>query len=235
MTPETNREYVVVVGGSGSLGEMVCRLLGEAGFPPLVGFCHNREKAESIAAKSYGKPIQIDLLNTEKVIDAAQLPEEVDGVILCFSVEPVLAGFSRIDPEDLQQQVSSNIIGVHKLLSFLVRERFQKNKKGRVLGVLTAAMGSESSPAMKSMGAYVIGKYGLQAVLKVLDDEYAWMSVKTISPGFIDNDLLARVFDERYLEQLREENLMNSNDELAAEIVNAYLDSGQLDSGQGRG
>jgi len=128
---------------------------------------------------------------------------------------------ARITPEDMQTQLSVNVIGVQILLAGLVKI-FKKNKSGAVVGVLTDAMGDSQSPAMSQMGAYVIAKYGLLGVLKLLEADYKWLSVDTVSPGFVETKMLDS-FDVRFLDMMRAQKPFQTADQIADDIVEKAL------------
>jgi NAD(P)-dependent dehydrogenase (short-subunit alcohol dehydrogenase family) len=86
--------------------------------------------------------------------------------------------------------------------------------------VLTEAMGVDGVAA-KSMGGYIIAKYGLLGLMKVLDAEYSWLAVHTTSPGYTETPMLD-AFDPRFLDQMRATHpagKFSSPDAVAAEIL----------------
>ena len=63
----------------------------------------------------------------------------------------------------------------------------------------------------------------LLGLMKVLDAEYAWLDVQTVSPGYTETPMLD-AFDPRFLDQMRAAlpaGEFSSPDSVAAEILNA--------------
>jgi 3-oxoacyl-[acyl-carrier protein] reductase len=78
--------------------------------------------------------------------------------------------------------------------------------------------GQEVPRAMSNMGAYTISKFGLLGVLAQLNGEYPWLRISAVKPGFTDTSML-RIFDDRFLNQMREQKEFSTPEEVAAEIV----------------
>ena len=196
---------VLVTGGSGGIGSAVCRRFAEAGMRPLVGFAANRSKAEMVARECDGTAIPLDLTSQNQIADAIDIIERSEdklaGVVMCASPPPVVAPVFRQPADELDRQLRIVLQGHTALLDGAVRRLMRPAKQGQVVFVLSEAMGIDDKAA-KSMGPYIIAKYGLLGLSKVIEAEYSWLGVHRLFPGFTETDML-NVFDSRFLDQLR--------------------------------
>jgi NAD(P)-dependent dehydrogenase (short-subunit alcohol dehydrogenase family) len=217
--------YVLVSGGAGGIGSALCRLLPASGFTPIVGYRSDKEEAEMLALECGGFAVKLDLASDESIAQSlAQISEALDkggricGVVLAASPPPDLLPFGKLTPEMLLHQFRINVVGPQLLLAGLVKTYFRKNKSGVVVGILSEAMGSENHPPMPAMGAYVIAKTALRAMLSVCAAEYPWLHVRTVSPGFTKTRMLD-VFDERYLDQMQTKIPFASAEDVARRVL----------------
>jgi NAD(P)-dependent dehydrogenase (short-subunit alcohol dehydrogenase family) len=217
-------DWVLVSGGSGGIGSATCTALAQAGYRPIVAYGKNHAGAESTARRTGGWSLALDLSDDASIGSAVEwvtadgLP--LAGVILAASPAPVVAPFGRITEADMTAQWRVNVLGPQRLLAALVKQVFRGAKRGFVVGVLSDAMGDWGDRATASMGAYVIGKYGLAGVLAVAAHDYPWLHIRTVRPGFTDTNLL-QAFDDRFIEQLRARGVIRRAEEVAADIVAA--------------
>lgn len=222
-------EWVLVSGGSGGIGSATCAALAHAGYRPVVAYARNRVGAESTARANVGRPLALDLSDDASIASAVEWVVSrglsLVGVVLAASPAPVLAPFGRITAADMDAQWRVNVLGPQRLLAALVKHVFRHAKRGFVVGVLSEAMGVCGERASASMGAYVIGKYGLAGVLAVAAHDYPWLHVRTMRPGFTDTGML-QVFDERFIEQLRARGAIRRAEDVAQDIM-AVLPSPQ--------
>lgn len=217
-------ECVLVTGGSGGIGSALCRQFAKVGYRPLIGYRSGQKTAAALAEETGGVPCALDLTSTES-IDAAvnTIANETDrlaGIVLAASPPPAIAPIFRLPDDEIDRQFSVNVVGSHALLAGAIRRLMRPHKQGWIVGLLSAAMGTDSVAA-KSMGGYIIAKYGLMGLLKAIDAEYAWLDVYTASPGYTDTPML-EVFDSRFLDQMRaasDRGDFASPEEVAAGII----------------
>ena len=215
--------FVLVSGGSGSIGAALCRQLSSADMVPIIGYARGKDRAEALARETGGRALHIDLTD-RSVIDAAieelaAIGIGLAAIILAASPRLALLPFGKIDETEMNSQLYVNVIGPQQLLAGVVKKCFRKNKRGLALALLTRAMGDGAGEAgMGSLGAYVIAKHGLKGVLSAAGAEYPWLSVDTISPGFTKTPML-EAFDERFLQALQETEAFSTPDEVAVQIM----------------
>ncbi len=221
-----NPDLFLVSGGSGGIGGAVCERLAQRGLTPVVGYCSNRRAAESMAARTGGAVLELDLTSKTSIAtvctELAARESNLAGLVLAGSPPPTSGPFGKITDEDMMRQWQVNVMGPQLLLAGLVRHCFRKTKRGSVVGVLTRAMGTGIGTAASNMGAYVISKYGLAGVLAALAAEYSWLRVRSVSPGYTETPMLS-AFDERFLALQRERQPFQTPDDVAQQIVEEAL------------
>jgi NAD(P)-dependent dehydrogenase (short-subunit alcohol dehydrogenase family) len=229
MATIAQRTFMLVTGGSGGIGSALCRLLPGIGITPIVGFNTNLIQANLIASETGGLPIKIDMGCDESIRGALEnlgdLISESDvllGVVFCASPPPDLLPYINIGPDHLLHQFRINVVGPQTLLSGLIKKFFRKKKLGTVVGILTKAIGSFDSQPAGGMGAYVIAKSALYAMLSVCTVEYNWLKVRTVSPGFTKTQML-NVFDSRYLEIIELQNQISTPEKVAQLIIDEII------------
>jgi 3-oxoacyl-[acyl-carrier protein] reductase len=218
--------YCLVSGGSGGIGAAVCLQLAERGVKPVVGYHQSGDVARGIAKRCGGLALHLDLNDEESIGNASARLEQLpllSGVVLAGSPPLSLTPFGKITSEQMERQWRVNVLGPQRLLAQLVRGCFRKHKAGAVVGVLTRAMGNAEGRASPSMGAYVIAKHGLAGVLALLAADYAWLRVRTVSPGYTETNML-RAFDERFLELERAKAPFQAPESVAGLILKEAFD-----------
>jgi NAD(P)-dependent dehydrogenase (short-subunit alcohol dehydrogenase family) len=217
-------EYVLVSGGSGGIGSALCRCLAADGYHPVIGYGASAAAAETLAEEIGGTALSIDMMSGDSIHHAIKFlaagPHDLAGVVLAASPPPAIAPIFRLPDGEMDTQWKVNVLGPHTLLEGAIRQLMRPRKQGWIVGILTEAMGDGGQVA-KSMGGYIIAKHGLLGLMKVIDAEYAWLDVKTISPGYTETEML-NVFDNRFLDPMRDsrpEGRFASPGEVAEEIM----------------
>lgn len=227
MSSDGAQRWLLVSGGSGGIGAATCAAFAQRGYKPIVGYCRNEASAYEIAALHGGRPLRLDLSDTASIEQAARELEGLPrlyGVVLAGAPPLRLDSFSKISTEDMAEQWQVSVLGPQRLLAELLRRCFRQHKAGVVVGVLSAAMGNESTPAAPGMGAYVIAKYGLAGVLAQLAADHTWLRVRSVKPGYTETRML-EAFDARFLELARAKAPFQTPDQVASQIVQEALDT----------
>ncbi len=214
-------DWFLVSGGAGGIGAALCGELAAAGYKPIVGYHRGQSAAEAVAQRCGGVSLQLDLTSESSIQSAlASLTElpRLSGVVLAASPPLVPGPFGKITPEELREQWQVNVLGPQQLLAGMVKGCFRKHKAGKVVGILTRAMGDEQSPAAAGLGAYVIAKHGMAGLLAALAADYPWLTVRSIKPGYTDTPML-RAFDPRFLDLQRAKSPFSTPAQIASQIL----------------
>jgi NAD(P)-dependent dehydrogenase (short-subunit alcohol dehydrogenase family) len=199
-------ESFLVSGGSGGIGSALCRALAAAGYRPVVGFGKSSDAASNVAGDIGGVALPLDLTSDRSIGDAVdtlaadQIP--LAGLVLAASPPPAIGPFGKIATADMVLQWRVNVEGPRQLLAGVVRRCLRPRHAGIVVAVLSEAMGDEGNVAGRGMGAYLIAKYGLLGLMRVLAAEYPWLRTATVRPGYTETAMLA-AFDPRFLDGVR--------------------------------
>ena len=225
----STNSYLLITGATGGIGSAICKMLPGYDITPIIGFHKNQLQAKNLSKECGGFTVNINMScedSMEKaILNIASNLKDGDsliGVILAASPPPDLSSFFNINSEQLLSQFQVNVIGTHFLVSRLIKNFFRKEKAGKVLGVLSNAIGDESRDPVTGMGAYVIAKTALKSMLAVCAVEYPWLEVKTFSPSFTQTDML-KVFDERYLEMISEKGKISTPEDVAKLIIQEII------------
>jgi len=222
-------KQVLVSGGSGGIGAAVCLALAKSGIQPVIGYCHSVDKAHEIAARTKGFAITLDL-SLEHSIDHAiasltERCEGLDGIILAASPPILIGPFGKITEEEMFNQWQVNVAGPRRLLAGLIKGIFRKNRAGKIIAVLSKAMGNKTEHSAPNMAAYIIAKYGLSGVLKAVESEFSWLTTDVVYPTFTETKMLD-TYDPRFLDQMRRRSPLgrfDAPDEVAETIVAKYM------------
>ncbi|MCP5367804.1 MAG: SDR family oxidoreductase [Hyphomicrobiales bacterium] len=221
-------DSVLVTGGSGGIGGAACRALAARGYRPLVGYRSGVDRAQKLAEETGGLALRLDLDDGDSIdaaVAAALDAGPLAGAVLAASPPPVLLPLFQARGEEAARHWRTTVDGHWRLLDGLVKGALRKRRRGCVVGVLTRAMGLEEGvPAARTMGAYVVAKYGLLGLLRALAAEFPWLTVRTVEPDFTETAMLD-VFDPRFLESLRAARPGGRFDDparVAAEIAGAF-------------
>ncbi len=212
-------EKILVTGATGGIGRAVCLALAARGFVPVVGYRGDRhEEAAELAQQCDGELLEIDLLDLEPMEDKVASLEGVAGVALVASPPPEIGRLTQVSGASLDHFWRANVLGNQRLLSCLVKSCFQPRRQGFVGAVLSAAMGEHGSAAAPNMGAYTVSKYGLLGVIALLKAETPWLTVRTVSPGFVDTAMLD-AFDDRWIDKIRAAGRISTPEQVADDLL----------------
>jgi NAD(P)-dependent dehydrogenase (short-subunit alcohol dehydrogenase family) len=130
------RGTVLVVGGSGALGQAICRGFAKAGSPVALTYNKNKSAAEAVAAdiENTGRKCSARQLDLARSASTAQVVEEAESTFgrihtLVYASGPFME-FGKIadtDPAEWKRVVDADIVGyfnlVHAAIPALRRSR----------------------------------------------------------------------------------------------------------------
>lgn len=223
--------FVVVTGGTGGVGIEVVKSLVEQGIIPVVGI-HKSGWSERTFSSFSDAAIMfpLDLADGNSVDDFLMRLKcvvgdkgKLVGCMCCASPAPTIGVFTRVRRGELEYHLKVNVIGYHHLLSSLINSFFKSQKKGCIGAILSEAIGDgKAGNIAKNLGAYSIGKAGFKAILDLLQIENPWLSIRTISPGYIDTKMLDN-FGDRIVDHLKQQRMVTSPQVVADTFMDICL------------
>ena len=208
------RNVALIVGGMGGIGRAISRKLAADGFQIVI--IHKNTSAQEVASF-------VDTLEGKGHIACACDVTDVSAVE--GTIKSIIEKYGRIDAcvySAIDTLIRKKIIeldalafkapfdvavfGAHTVLKS-VAPIMQKQNKGRIVGITTAAI--EPNSTSSRMGAYIPAKYALRGLLREYAKELAPfdITVNAVAPGFVatalNNDL-----PQQMVELVREKNPM---------------------------
>ena len=190
----------LITGGTGGIGQALCRRLAADGYYVYINYFRSEEKAKALAAEINGEALRFD------VSDAGAVRDAVSGI-----TPPELlinnAGISEIDLfTSVTDEKASRILGIDLAgtmnCSRAVLPEMIRRKSGNIINI---------SSMWGQVGAscevdYSAAKAGIIGFTKALAKEVApsGIRVNCISPGFIMTEMNSR-FSPEDLELIRED------------------------------
>ena len=190
----------IVTGGSGGIGEAICRRLAEEGYYVYAGYCSSEEKARKIAAETGGEAIRLDVSSIDDVLSVSEKIGAVDLLVNNAGISQIDL-FTGISAETSRSIIEINLIGAMNCARLILPNMIRR-KSGCIVNI---------SSMWGQVGAscevdYAASKAGLIGFTKALAKEVApsGIRVNCVSPGFIMTEMNNRFSDEE-LELIRED------------------------------
>ncbi len=221
--------YILITGGTSGIGSALCQTISNVGFKPIIGFNTQASLAQSLAKKYDGHAVHLNMHEETSIINGVADIQKMIGeksylhtVVLAASPPPDLQSFTQLTQQEFQQQLQVNVLGPRLLLSSLIKHYFKKQKRGKIVGILSQGLGDSNHPISTGMASYLTAKGALRTMLDTCAAEYPWLDVKNISPGFTKTKMLD-VFDPRYLELVQNKHKFSTPEEVAEIILREIL------------
>lgn len=190
----------LVTGGTGGIGQAICRRLSANGYHVMINYVHSEEKAERLAKEISGEPIKFDVSNIEEVEKIAEQIGKIDLLINNAGISEIDL-FTGISHEKSSRIMDINLGGTlncsRAFLPAMIRE-----KCGCIINI---------SSIWGEVGAscevdYSATKAGIIGFTKALAKEVApsGIRVNCVSPGFIMTEMNSQFTDEE-LNDIKEE------------------------------
>lgn len=190
----------LVTGGTGGIGQAICRKLSADGYFVIVNYLNSHEKAESLAEKISGNAVRFDVSNTEEVTKIAGQYGKIDLLINNAGISEIDL-FTGISTEKSTRILQTNLCGTlncsRAFLPAMIRD-----KSGCIINI---------SSMWGQVGAscevdYSTTKAGIIGFTKALAKEVApsGIRVNCVSPGFIMTDMNSK-FSTKELSAIKEE------------------------------
>jgi 3-oxoacyl-[acyl-carrier protein] reductase len=185
---KNHNKTALVIGGKGDIGQAVVRRLSNDGFNVYATY-YNKPLKQKIENINYIKcDVTIDQ-NIKNMIDTViKKNNSIDAIV--FTITPPIENVGVLDIKinDIEQHFQIQVMSVIKVIS-LLKEQFQKKYKTKIIVILTEYCIGKPP---KGLTPYIIGKYALLGLSKVLAIELAEYNstVNMLSPGMVDTKLI---------------------------------------------
>ena len=190
----------LVTGGSGGIGAAVCETLANEGYYVYIGYSSSREKAEILAEKIGGEPLEIDVSDTESINSAVKIAGEIDLLVNNAGISEIDL-FTSISAEKSSRIMNVNLVGAMELTRKILPAMINR-KSGCIINI--SSMWGEVGASCEV--DYSASKAGLIGFTKALAKEVApsGIRVNCVSPGFIMTEMNSR-FSAEDLELILED------------------------------
>lgn len=204
---------VIVAGGSGGIGEAICRGFAKAGTPVIFTYHQNSAKADKIKSDIIDQggqceAFKVNLSDTEQVEDffqsATQLHDRIAHVIYAAGPSFDFAKIGDIPTEQWKYVIDADVNGAFNLTQSAVQQ-FLKQGGGNLIGVVTSAV--ECVPKADIMSA--APKAAIEMLVRGVAKESGKHGIRAncIGPGWINAGLGKKGLEEKlspeYAEKLR--------------------------------
>ncbi|MCM1530086.1 MAG: 3-oxoacyl-ACP reductase FabG [Alistipes sp.] len=193
-------ENAIVTGGSGGIGEALCRRLAGEGYHVFVCYGSSREKSEKIAGEIGGSSIRLD------VTDAVSVRNAVETVGFCKLLVnnagvSEIGLFDAMPAEKSRRIIDVNLTGAMNCARAFLPEMIRR-KTGCIINI--SSMWGQAGASCEV--DYSASKAGLIGFTKALAKETApsGIRVNCVSPGFIMTGMNSR-FSAEELELIRQD------------------------------
>ena len=193
------RKTVIVTGGSGGIGEGICRTLGED-WNVVVHFRSNSDKAENIASNlesngAIAKAIQADLSDEGSVKSLFEQAEQHFGSIHGVVANAGIGGGGSIvdsDASDFQKLIDVNIMGAY----FTVRQAARRVSDGGKIVFISSQLAGR--PRVNT-GMYSACKAAIDALIVSMSHELGarGISINSVRPGATEPGMFADSSEDR--------------------------------------
>jgi 3-oxoacyl-[acyl-carrier protein] reductase len=193
--PAGEGRVALVTGGSGAIGQAICRDLVRSGFRVATTF--NSTAPERNEASERFLPIPCDLRDADQIDALVDTVERDLGRIDVFVGNAGMTRdrlISQMRPEDFDDILAVNLTANHRLVRRLSRPMI-RNRYGRIV-LITSVTGLMGAPGQTN---YAAAKSGLIGLGRSLARELATrdITVNMIAPGPIESPMFAEVGAKR--------------------------------------
>jgi len=88
----------LITGGTGGIGEAICRRLAAEGYTIIINYSRSHEKAEALAEELHGTALCFDVADSEKTADAIRNAGRIDLLVNNAGISEIEL-FTHITPE----------------------------------------------------------------------------------------------------------------------------------------
>lgn len=194
----------LVTGGSGGIGEAICRRLAEDGYFVIVNYFHSKEKAEKLAAEINGAAVCFDVSNrnsVEKILNDLYTKYGFISLLVNNAGLSEIELFTHISHDTADRILMTNLMGTMNCSRTLLPEMIRM-KCGCIINI--SSMWGQCGASCEV--DYSASKAGIIGFTKALAKEAGPSNIRVncISPGFILTEMNNKFTDDE-LEAIKEE------------------------------
>lgn len=188
----------LVTGGTGGIGEAVCRRLAADGYYVIINYHHSKDKAERLASETGGEAMGFDVSDYDEVKKAVEKTGGIDLLINNAGISEIDL-FTSISPERTKKIIDINLMGSMNCSRCSLPYMINK-KSGSIINI--SSMWGQCGASCEV--DYSASKAGIIGFTKALAKEVApsGIRVNCVAPGFIMTEMNSR-FSEDDLELIR--------------------------------
>jgi NAD(P)-dependent dehydrogenase (short-subunit alcohol dehydrogenase family) len=201
MASMTNREAVIVTGGSRGIGAAVARLLGANGFPVAVNYATNKSAADAVAgdivsAGGRAVAIQGDMAVEEDILRLFETAQrELGRIGRLVNNAGVTGGFARVEAVEadaISGVLAVNVAGVILCSREAVRRMSTRRggNGGSIVNIssLVARTGGSAEWVHYAASKGAVNSFTIGLAREVAEEG---IRVNAVAPGLIETDLHA--------------------------------------------
>lgn len=198
------KKIALVTGGSGGIGEAVCRKLAGDGYFVIVNYSKSADKAREIADSINGCPLKFNVADRQEVLEAIEYIRKNFGLVSLLVNNAGVSAvnlFTHIPDETADSILGINLKGTLNC-SRAVLPNMISEKSGCIINI--SSMWGECGASCEV--DYSASKAGIIGFTKALAKEVApsGIRVNCVSPGFILTEMNSR-FSPEDLELIKED------------------------------
>lgn len=186
---------VVVIGGTGGIGEAVVRKFVDKGCRVIFSYCHGQKKAQELIdcfAENENRPqaFYLNTVETESVKRFAEYVEtqfeSVDSLLYCSGIIND-SSFLTMSPEVFEQVIQTNLYGCF----YIIKELFTDMNFTDGASIVSVSSTGGIRPNA-GQANYSASKAGIIAMMESIAREYAKKNIRvnSVAPGFIRTDMV---------------------------------------------
>ncbi len=198
------KKIALVTGGSGGIGEAICRKLYSEGYYILVGYCSSKTNALKIAEEICGTAVKIDVSSSTEVYSViSDITNDYGNIDLLVNNSGVSAIelFTHISPEKSHEILMTNLCGTMNC-SRAVLPAMINQKSGCIINI-SSIWGQCGASCEVDYSASKAGIIGFTMAL-AKEVGLSGIRVNCVSPGFILTKM-NNGFSEEELNLIKEE------------------------------